>query len=318
MQAKVHEESVSMTIQVILNPAAAAGTAGAHQRELVALLDRHVVDYTLELTKERGDATVLARRALAGGATHIVAAGGDGTINEVINGFFEAGVPINPHAVFSVIPMGSGNDFLKSLGIADKMKEAILKVSEGEVRRIDVGSVAFWDAEGSPCARYFVNIADFGFSADVAAWFNAHRRAYVGKLLYFLATFAAWRTRRLYEVDAHIDGTPVHLTNVLLGVVCNGTTFGGGMKVAPRAAIDDGLFDVYLVRGVKFMKLLPMLNKVYRGEHQENDAILYFRATQIDVRVDTQSRVPLGMEGEQPGFLPASYTIMPGALNLKG
>ncbi len=214
--------------------------------------------------------------------------------------------------------MGSGNDFVTSLGIAADMHKAILNIREGTERRIDVGCVTFWSGDGNPRVRHFVNIADFGFSADVAAWFNAHRRAYLGKLWYFLATLAAWRTRRLYEVDAHIDGTPVHLTNVLLGVVCNGTTFGGGMKVAPRAVIDDGLFDVYLARGVKFSKLLPMLKKMYRGEHQENDAILYFRATQIDVRVDAQNCVPLGMEGEQPGYLPATYTIMPGALLLKG
>lgn len=306
-----------MSSLVILNPAACAGCAKRKRGELQRLFSRYLEGSVMEETIAPGDATVRARRALEKGFTHIVAAGGDGTVNEVANGFFIDDKLINPDASLSIVPLGSGNDFISAVGVSNDIETAVRRCGEGKDFLIDVGKACVTTAEGGKSSRYFVNYGDFGFSAEVAAWFNRHRHGFLSTLWYFFGVIAAWKERRHYDVEALIDGKTVQISNVLLGIVCNGTSIGGGMKVAPRAVIDDGLFDVYLAKVSKFKKMLPILTKVYSGVHQENEDILYFRAKRVDVRISNDVKVRVGMEGEQPGFLPAEYTMMPRALKLK-
>ncbi len=308
-----------MSSVVIINPAAADRTGGVHERRLRPLVREYLPHYDIRVTRHSGEATELARAALRQGARHLVVAGGDGTVNEVVNGFFDRQGSINPHAILSIVPVGVGNDLLRSLGCRGSLEKHFRVAAglEGVVRAIDVGKVEYRDERGNPASRYFINTADFGLTADVQDWFNRNRCSWLGGLMYLVGTLAVWRHRRAFRIEATIGDRHIEIDDVLFGVVCNGTTFGKGMRIAPRAQLDDGLLDIYLVRQMGVASLCKRIAKAYRGIHQEDADVHYVRGSALSVRVARGMRILIAMDGEQTGMLPAVYSVVPSALKVR-
>lgn len=306
-----------MKIKAVVNPQSANGKTHhdwpAIEQKLVNALGPIDVDFTEGIES----AIYLTRHALKEGYEHIIAVGGDGTTNETINGFFENDKLINSNAIFSVISRGTGGDFGKTIGVSKQTSSAIKSIVEGKVTKMDVGKITFVGNNGRGTVRYFNNIASFGMGGEVDRRVNASSAAKLigGKGAFLWATL---RTTILYKnkkirltIDDHYDEELI-IRNV---AIANGQYFGGGMWVAPKAKIDDGIFDVVIIGDVSRRSTVMNMSSFYDGSHVEHPDISYLHGKKIVATSDEE--VLLDVDGEAPGRLNATFEILPGAIKLK-
>jgi YegS/Rv2252/BmrU family lipid kinase len=273
-------------------------------------------------TQARGEATVLVRHALNEGHSEIIAVGGDGTINEAVNGLFDETGPLAPDAVLGFVTSGTGGDFRKTFGIAAGYDAAIARLKEATPRRVDVGRLSCLTQNGEPSVRYFINIASFGMSGGIVDSVN---RARIAKLFggSFAFAFHSLFGMLLYRdkaVRIRVDGAFDEIARISTVAVANGKYFGGGMRVAPNAQADDGAFDVIVMGGAPKSRAMADLKLIYTGEHLNNPAVRTLRGRKI-VAVpvaETGGRpVLIEADGESVGRLPATFEILPRALYLR-
>lgn len=311
-----------MTGFVVVNPRSAAGRTGRDWPDIERALRAAYPHMTLALTRKRGDATRLVRHALNEGHHEIVAVGGDGTINEAVNGFFDSSGPLVPDAVFGFITSGTGGDFRKTFDLAPGYDAAIQRLRQAPVRAIDVGRLACLSLQGQPVVRYFANIGSFGLSGVIV---NAVNRARIAKLFGGRFAFAfhsglamlAYRDR---AVRIRIDGEYDEIAAISTVAVANGQFFGGGMRVAPQAKPDDGMFDVVIMGGMPKAHALAEMKKLYTGEHLKNPAVRALRGRKIVAAPVAETgghAVLIEVDGECAGRLPATFELLPRALNLR-
>jgi diacylglycerol kinase (ATP) len=299
---------------VVMNPASAGGRTLRRWPATLRALRTAGVDFEVHRTTEPGDATHAVRGALRSGRRTIVAVGGDGTLNEVVNGFFdEAGVPIGGDAVLGLLPSGTGGDFRRAVGIPRDLDAAARLIALGSVRHIDAGRIEFADGQ----RRFFVNIADCGMGGEVVERVNRSRykgggvrgsAMFLGTSLSTLLGYVA-RTARI-----EIDGTAFDRT-VRSVVIANGLYFGGGMRVAPGAVLDDGQFDVVIIGDTGRTRALTGIPSLYRGRHLNRAEVEVFRARVVRVTCDGEPML-FDVEGEQVGTTPATLTCLPEAITL--
>lgn len=299
---------------VVMNPASAGG--GTHRRwpAIAKALRAAGVTFELHRTTGVGDATRAVRPALAAGYRSIIVVGGDGTLNEVINGFFDAdGTPIGSDATLALLPSGTGGDFRRAAGIPANVDAAARLIASGLNRRIDVGRIDFADGQ----RRFFINIADCGMGGEVAARVNrnTHKRSGLRGSATFLAaslsTLLSYESRfARVDVDGHVIDREVRSV-----VVANGRYFGGGMHVAPGAELDDGSFDVVIVGETGRIRALTAAPSLYRGRHIRRREVEVHRARVVRVSCDGAPML-FDVEGEQVGTTPATLTCVPGAISL--
>ncbi len=260
-------------------------------------------------SERRGHLTELARRAADGGATLLVVVGGDGTVNEAVQGIAgREGVDM------AVLPRGTGVDFVREFGIPAKPAEAAAVALGGKTRALDLGRVTYRAWAGGEGVSWFANVASAGMSGAVAKRTNESSKALGGKVSYAwatLAVFAGWRPGR---VTVEVDGERREATMHDL-IVANCRYFGGGMKICPDAVPDDGLFDVLLLGDLTKRDLVMTLPKAYSGKHLPHPKAELLRGTVVTV--DAAEPLPVELDGEQPGTTPARFELVPGALRLR-
>jgi YegS/Rv2252/BmrU family lipid kinase len=267
-------------------------------------------------TQRAGHATELVRDALRGGAERIVAIGGDGTINEVVNGFFEAGVPIAPHASLGLIPFGTGGDFRRTMRIPIEVGPAAQVIAANFRKHIDVGKLELTRREGGRDTRMFANIASFGVSGVVDRMVNESGKK-LGRLSFMLATARATWAYKNQRVQMIFDGDTAGRVEATINTVAiaNGRYFGGAMMVAPNAEVDDGQFDVIAMGDFTFADLVKSGRRLYKGTHLAMDKVTTRRARIVDAEtVDPGGIVELDVDGEALGLLPARFELLPAAL----
>ena len=303
-----------MSTLVVLNPVSAGGRTLRQWPEVAAVLSAGGVEFDLHQTTGPGEATEAVRRALGEGRSRIVAMGGDGTLNEVVNGFFDAaGAPIGEHASLGLIPSGTGGDFRRCAGIPASATAAARLLVDGTIARIDAGRVDY--AGGA--RRFFINVADCGIGGEVVARVNrsSHKRSGAGGSAVFL--WESLRTLLTYggrPVRIDVDGRVIE-REVRSVVVANGRYFGGGMHIAPRADLADGVFDVVVVAATGRLAALSGIPALYRGRHLQRREVEHL--TGRTVRVEALAEPLLfDVEGEQVGETPATLTCLPGAISL--
>jgi YegS/Rv2252/BmrU family lipid kinase len=252
---------------------------------------------------------VLARQAADDGASLLVAVGGDGTVNEIVQGLAgRDGVEL------AVIPRGTGWDFVRTYGIPRRFEDAVAVAREGHAQAIDLGRAHYRAWDGSEAESYFANIASAGMSGAIAKRANETSKALGGKASYLWATltvFARWRND---EVQVAVDGEQ-RTGRMHDVVVANGRFFGGGMMICPEAEPDDGLLDVLLIGDLTKRDLLLTLPKTYRGRHLPHPKAELLRGGAVEV--DSQEPLPIELDGEQPGTTPVRFEIVPQALRLR-
>lgn len=261
-----------------------------------------------------GDATEIARRLVREGARDIVVVGGDGTLNEVINGVVADDEVATADVVLSLIPCGTGKDFARSLGITSP-EHALDVLANGVISALDIGSISYQCANSSE-RRYFVNVADVGLGAETAAWMNRSSKRLGGFLGYLVA---ATRTIIVFSgkpARVLVDDVTVHDGQVGMVVLANGRYFAGGMRIAPNASLTDGLINVLILDDVpKYTLLGSLLPKVYRGKHLEHPAVHQYQGSHIEI--SSPESMPFEVDGEQPGFTDIGVCMRPGALKMR-
>jgi YegS/Rv2252/BmrU family lipid kinase len=301
---------------VIVNPKSQGGRLGKRWSELADTIGR-AFPFDEAITRAPGDATRLAREALRAGAERVVAIGGDGTVNEVVNGFFdEAGAPIAPEATFGLVPFGTGGDFRRTLGMPTELAAAAAVIAADRRRRIDLGRLTFTSPTGERVHRMFANIASFGVSGVVDRLVNESGKRF-GRLTFMIATARATWSYRNQRVQLTFDGADRVEMTINTVAVANGRYFGGGMKVAPDAELDDGRFDVIAMGDFGFADLLRSGRRLYQGTHISMDKVTTRRAKVIEAEgVDPGAVIELDVDGECPGRLPARFELLAGALSV--
>ena len=265
-----------------------------------------------------GDGARLSREALGQGRRLVVAMGGDGTISEVAAGFFDDQGPICPEAALGVLPHGTGGDFIRTIELPRDLEEAAKRLAAGRYRRVDMGRMTHLDDQGVERTRHFINIASFGIGGLVDRLVNQGSKALGGRLSFGIATVRAAARFRPQRALLRLDGGPeqeVLLQNV---AVANGRYFGGGMKVAPEAELDDGRFDVITLGPMSMREMISFSRRIYRGTHLDLAQVTMASARRVEARpADPGEAILLDVDGETPGRLPATFEIIPDALNLR-
>lgn len=303
-----------MSIYAVVNPASANGRTGHRWPELASALRARLGEFEVAFTDAPRQATEITRRALRDGATTIVSVGGDGTQNEVINGFFAGDEPISPAAELAVIPAGTGGDLRRTLGLPVDPLAAIEQLGRRK-RRVDVGHLAYTSPLGKTESSYFINIASFGLAGLTDEVVNNSSKALGAKASFLLGALRATVRYRNRPVRLRLDdGEPFERT-LSNGVVANARYFGGGMKIAPGAEMADGQFDVVLVGDIGMFQLMRGLGRIYKGTHLDDPKIEVMRARTVHAEpVEAGDVVLIDMDGEQPGRLPATFSIRPAAV----
>jgi diacylglycerol kinase (ATP) len=262
-------------------------------------------------TTQPGHAAEAARDALHDGERYLVAAGGDGTVHEVVNGMFEDGQPIAPDAVLGVVAAGSGCDFVKTFGLPGNAVQGAHHLAGDRVRLIDVGRVTFMSGSAE-VTGYFPNIAEAGLGAAVVARASG-LPGLLGSARYFCGfwlTLPGFRPATV-QVDADGQAYQWRAHNV---VVANCRFYGGGMQISPKSEPDDGALDVLVMAGPK-SEAFTALPKVYRGTHLPHRNIVELRARRVRVEPDPPFQVEA--DGESLGTTPATFEIIPTPIRIK-
>jgi YegS/Rv2252/BmrU family lipid kinase len=302
---------------VIVNPASAGGRTSRRWPTLRDALLRAAVAHQTLLTTAPDDATAATRQALADGFQRVVSCGGDGTLNEVVNGFFMPdGVPLNTDAILGVLPSGTGSDFRRSARLPTDPTALATILARNRTRRIDAGRIVY-DSPATP-PRQFVNIADCGVGGEVVARVNrgaGKRGGWRGTVVFLAVSMRVLTTFGSRPVRLTMGGGSMDL-RIQNVVIANGRYFGGGMRIAPGAELDDGMFDVVVLPALGRFRTLLAVPSVYHGRHLRQPGVRVIRTS--TVRVEPLDTRPLlfGIEGEQIGVAPATLTCLPGALRI--
>jgi len=300
----------------IINPASGGGRTRERWPRIASLLTDAGIRFTEAFTERAGDATAFARQAMADGFTHVISIGGDGTHNEVVNGILQARANGAPQATLGLIPCGTGGDLVKTLDLRVPPEEAVRRLRDGSDRACDAGHLHCVDAAGLPLEKYFINIASFGIGGEVDARVNRMSKTMGGFASFLIASLTAMLTYTCHQVRVVLDGNEISTAPLFLGAVANGEYFGGGMHAAPMAHIDDGLFDVIIIRKLFRPVLLAGLPTIYFGKHLLLPGVTHHRGRHIEA--SSSDDVLIDMDGEQPGKLPATFELLPGALRMRG
>lgn len=299
---------------VVLNPASAGGRTHRNWPAIRSALCAAGVAFDLHRTTGEGEATHAVRSALAGGYRTIVVVGGDGTLNEAVNGFFDAaGDPMAGDASIGLLPSGTGGDFRKAAAIPVGLEAAARLIASGSQQLIDVGRVDFADG----VRRFFINIADCGMGGEVVAHINRStlkRGGVRGSAMFLTASLTTLWGYRSRVAQVEIDGVLIE-RDVRSVVVANGRYFGGGMRVAPDAALDDGAFDVVIIGETGRSRALTGIPSLYRGRHVRRREVEVRRGQVVRVTCEDPPML-FDVEGEQVGTTPATLTCLPGAIRL--
>jgi diacylglycerol kinase (ATP) len=290
----------AMKTWVILNPNAGSVDELAGLETALGRLP----DTSVKVTKQAGDAEQLAREALERGVELVVAAGGDGTLNEVVNGL---SVDFG-RAILGLLPMGTGNDFARTIGVPNNLEEALAVLKEGRVRTIDVAR-----AEVDGQSRCFLNMSAGGFSGEVSERAGDAKELW-GPLAYMRAAIGALPELKGFLTRITLNGAETLELETYNIVVSNGRYVASGIPVAPQAVLDDGLLDVMIAPATTIPQLAVLVPTVLLGRHADSDLLLFRKATRVEIQCDP----PMGfnVDGELLGEGPARFEIVPRALRM--
>ena len=308
---------------IIVNPASATGATGEAWPGVASAVRQHFGAFEVAFTKRPGEAVEIAEREACAGRKLIIACGGDGTISEVASGILRAGEG-TATAELGILPSGTGGDFRRTLDIPTRAADAARHLRAGETRLMDAGRVTFTNEGGEEESRFFVNVASFGMGGDVinrvkkrAGLPAGAARVLGGKVSFAAAALQAAVTFEKPAVRVSLDGGAPSRLTVANFCVANARYFGGGMKIAPNAKVDDGHFDVVAVGDVSALTVLANSYRLYLGTHLGMQEVRHALARTVRAESADGSVVKLEIDGELAGRLPALFEVLPRALRVR-
>jgi len=284
---------------LIINPIAGNHKCRRSIPEITSKLLEKGIAHHLKVSKYQGHVKKLAQQAKERGCKRIIVCGGDGTINEAIHALVDSDVKLG------VLPLGTGNDFARTLGIKQDLDFACNVLRDEKVRKVDLVKV-----NGD---KYYGSVGGIGFDAEVASWANRYKRFAPGATIYLLAILAKLFTYKFKKVAiAHDTGN--HTGEILMAAIGNTEWYGGGINITPTALIDDGVLDICVVQKINKLKLLLFFPSVLKGTHTRFSEVKLYRTKKISISSETPLQL-LG-DGEILGETPVSLEVMPQALNI--
>lgn len=308
---------------VIVNPASAGTATRDVWPQLASDLRTHFGPFNCAFTERPGDGRRLASEAAKEGRRLIIACGGDGTASEVANGILETG----GESELGLLPSGTGGDFRRTLGISTRAAEAARTLRSGHTRLMDVGRVSYINHAGETETRFFLGVASFGMSPEVIecvkegsqSWMpTVAARRLSSKMSFASATIKTTLGSPRAAVAIQLDASPERRLSVANLCVANARYFGGGMKIAPDAMLDDGRFDIITIGDLSALKILTNAHQLYMGTHLSIEQVNHALAARIVARpARADVKVAIEVDGELPGRLPATFEVVPRALRVR-
>jgi diacylglycerol kinase (ATP) len=333
------QQKITTDTVLVVNPNSCSGLTGKGWNDLYSEI-KDVLGHNVKvaLSKKPGDGTILARQFLKRGFHKIVAIGGDGTLNEVANGFFEEPVGIhsnkvdsglsgakpmkviNPDAVMGVVPAGTRNVLAKSLGLPEGIVNCCKTFHLGKPKKIDVicATVTSQQDHSSTTSRIFLNAAETGIAGEIIDRSKKVRKVVNSRIVSTITSIAATvPTYQSNECEISIDDDEKKFNiNMTMAVIANGSFLGGGFNVAPRAKMWDGLLDLVILKDSGSLKLIDEIINMKDGDYMDDDNIMYRRATKVFLS-SKERDVTVTVDGEPIGILPATFEVIPNALTLR-
>lgn len=287
-----------MNILFIVNPAAGNWKAKKEWANIDNLLKETIKDYQVEFTEYPGHATEIAKKAAAEGYETIVSCGGDGTLNEVINGIVDSEVKC------ALIPLGTGSDFGKTIGVRT-VSDSIKVLSGSKSSKVDTASVTFDDTGKS---RFFMNVLEIGFGAEVMKYVNSHEK--FGRFSFIIGVLSVLRKLKKFKIGTENNGNSE--IDTIEVIVANGRYFGGGMLASPSSSIGDGVLDVHVLRPVSRLTTILRLRNLMNGTYIEKGFSLESKTKNIHFK---EKGMLVEMDGEVVGETPVKISIKEGSVN---
>jgi YegS/Rv2252/BmrU family lipid kinase len=303
-------------VDIVINPVAGNGKAKKIVQSILQKI-KCTCDFELNIsfTKGKNDAVYITRKAILDGASMIIAVGGDGTINEVVNGFFFDGKPLNPLCELGIINCGTGGGYARTLNNPHSTEKQIEQILIPGSSTLDLGQISWYDSPGKKNSRLFVNECQIGIGSDVASAVGRKSKFFGGMLAFGVTATALALFMKPVEVSVGFDGEDFQEFTLIGLVVGNGTECAGGMKLTPDAELNDGLFDVLLIKDMNASQRILNLSKVYSGRHILSPHCTVKRCKKIRVRSD--DKVSMESDGEMLGDSPFDIEILPSAIRVK-
>ncbi|MDQ3883693.1 MAG: diacylglycerol kinase family lipid kinase [Thermoproteota archaeon] len=328
---------------LVVNPNSSGGLTGKGWNDLYSEIKDALGTANVEvaLTKKAGDGAILTRQFLKQGFKKVVAIGGDGTLNEVANGFFEEPVgihsntttangepaskfpplrPINPDAIMGVVPAGTRNVLAKSLGLPEGIANCCKTFQLGKAKKMDVIYVTVTSQEdhSSTVSRIFLNAAEMGVAGEIIERSKKVREVVNSRIVSTITSIAATLpTYQSNECEVSIDNDKKKFAiKMTMAVVANGQFLGGGFKVAPHAKMSDGLLDLVILKDSGSLKMVDELINMKDGNYEEEDNITYRQVRKVSL-ISKERDVTVTVDGEPIGILPATFEVIPHALTVR-
>ncbi|WP_435368027.1 diacylglycerol kinase [Paenibacillus pasadenensis] len=287
--------------RLIYNPTSGREEMRRRLGEILSLLERGGIETSTHATSGEGDASIAAAEAADRGFDMIIAAGGDGTLYEVINGLGEK--PNRPP--LGILPVGTTNDFARALGIPRNLEYACELITRQYARPIDVGRAG---------KKYFVNIAGGGSLTELTYEVPSKLKTMIGQLAYYMKGMEKMTRLRPMELLIQGDGIEDIHEEIMLFLICNSNSVGGFEKLAPAASLDDGMFEVLVLKKCNLAEFIRIVTLALRGEHFNDPHIVHFKTNRLTVT--TPDYAQLNLDGEYGGTLPCTFTVLPSHLNI--
>lgn len=303
-------------VMFVVNPISGHGRTRNRWEEIAAALQGQGLEYGVRHTEAPLHASLITRQAILNDYNCIVAVGGDGTLNEVLNGFYREGRLLSPDTLLSALPTGTGSDVARVFDFPKRLED-LRRFWEESYKTCDLVEATFSGWNGEEKNRFLLNIADVGLGSETCLRVNRNSK-YMGGFASFLSGAISSIIRfKNHSLSVEIDGREVYAGPSALVAVANGRFFGGGMMIAPDARIDDGMLDVVILKEFSKPELLYNIPKVYKGRHVNHPKVLIERGQNVIIR--SRDELALEMEGEVPGRgRQASFTLQTAALKIVG
>ncbi len=297
---------------IIVNPRSGNGRTGKRWPQIAHRIRNEIGEFDLFKTESPSHGTELTRNALRDGYDRIVAVGGDGTYYEVVNGFFDGTELVNPDATLVVLPAGSGSDLAKTLQIP-RGKDAYSVLNNESTIGCDLGRVTYQNESGEEAVAHIINVAHAGFGGAVAERINRGSKFLGGFASYLWNLLVTLKTYENPELQICIDDREI--TGKFKDIIiANGRYEGGGMFTAPNAELDSGVFETFLIGDISRFEALKNIRLLYKGKLDTHPQIEYVRPKTISI--ESEQRVPINLDGEFSGHLPAKFEIVPQAIRI--
>lgn len=300
---------------IILNPHAAGGRAGNIWTQIEPILWDKLGELVIAVTQNPEEVAIHLDKAYASGLTRVISIGGDGTNHALINALADLNEqnPDGPPMVYGMLPVGTGRDWARSVGIPFNIEDAAEWIANAQPQAIDIGQFTFETPQGGREKRHFLNIASSGISGYVSDKVNrvAKRRPWT----FLKATIETLIRHPPERLQISLDGEEWYDGSAYLVAVANGTTFGRGMRVAPHAEVDDGLFDVILVEGMARARAILALRRIYDASHLQHPAVHFRQAKEVRVQ-RSGGLISTELDGEATLGQDLAFRVRPGLLHL--